>query len=68
MAAHSPSSPTEDTQLKAPALLGQVALLQEQDAKYYQRQCTYRCLPLLPLWKSLSPAPRLTEARIPAFS
>ena len=31
-----------DTQLKAPALLGQVALLQEQDETYVQRQCGYR--------------------------
>ena len=36
-----------DTQLKAPALLGQVALLQEQDATYVQRQCGYRCKFLL---------------------
>jgi len=42
VAAHSSDAPIEDAQLKAPALLGQVALLQEQDPKYYQRQCTYR--------------------------
>ncbi len=42
--AHSFSGSTDDTQLKAPALLGQVALLQEQDATYVQRQCGYRSL------------------------
>ena len=42
--AYSLTTTLVDTQLKAPALLGQVALLQEQDANYVQRQCGYRYL------------------------
>lgn len=44
--ARSFSNPALDTQLKAPGLLGQVALLQEQDPKYVQRQCGYRQSPI----------------------
>ena len=48
VAAISYETPDHNDTLKAPALVGQVAILQEQDPKYMQRQCSYRSDPPLP--------------------
>ena len=45
VAAVSYETPDHDATLKAPALVGQVAILQEQDPNYMQRQCSYRSDP-----------------------